>query len=63
MCITEYNEELHISNEKAISREEGRENAIFESVRDCDYSAQRGAQKLGISLDEFMSRMQEKFEQ
>lgn len=37
MCITEYNEELHISNEKQISyakgHEEGHEQACIENAR------------------------------
>ena len=61
MCITEYNEELHINNEKKIShnegRIEGREAEILSSVHEGDYSVERGAQKLGITVEEFKERM------
>lgn len=40
-------------------REEGRTVEIFSSVQEGDYSAQRGAEKLGISVDEFEERMME----
>ena len=38
-------------------REEGRENEIFLSVQEGDYKLKRGAEKLGITEDEFMKRM------
>jgi len=57
VCITEYNEELHIINEKKISYEEGREKEVFGSVQDGDYSAERGAQKLNLSIEEFEEKM------
>lgn len=38
-------------------REEGRENEIFLSVQEGDYKPKRGAEKLGITEDEFMKRM------
>ena len=38
-------------------REEGRENEIFLSVQEGDYNPKRGAEKLGITEDEFMKRM------
>lgn len=57
VCITEYNEELHIKNEKRISRDEGREAEILSSVQEGDYSVERGAQKLGITVEEFKERM------
>ncbi len=38
-------------------REEGRENEIFLSVQEGDYKSKRGAEKLGITEDEFMKRM------
>ena len=36
---------------------EGREFEIFASVQDGDYSVERGAQKLGVDVDEFTRRM------
>ena len=36
---------------------EGREFEIFTSVQDGDYSVERGAQKLGVDVDEFTRRM------
>lgn len=38
-------------------RLEGRENEIFLSVQEGDYKSKRGAEKLGITEDEFMKRM------
>ena len=38
-------------------REEGRENEIFLSVQEGDYKPKRRAEKLGITEDEFMKRM------
>ena len=38
-------------------RKEGRENEIFLSVQEGDYKPKRGAEKLGITEDEFMKRM------
>lgn len=38
-------------------REEGRENEIFLSVQEGDYKPKRGAEKLGITEDEFIKRM------
>ena len=40
-------------------REEGRELEIFSSVQEGDYDVSRGAEKLGISEDEFAKRMKE----
>ena len=37
----------------------GRVNEIFHSVQDGDYSTKRGAEKLGITESEFISRMEE----
>ena len=39
--------------------EMGKQEEIFISVRDGDYSVERGAQKMGISVDEFKKRMNE----
>lgn len=62
VCITEYNEELHINNEKKISHDEGRiegrEEEIFSSVQEGDYGVKRGAQKLNITVEEFRERME-----
>ena len=40
-------------------REEGRELEIFSSVQEGDYDVSRGAEKLGISEDEFAKRKEE----
>lgn len=39
--------------------ERGKQAEIFSSVQDGDYSAERGAQKMGISVDEFRKCMKE----
>lgn len=39
-------------------REEGREIEVFLSVQEGDYGVKRGAEKLGISEGEFISRME-----
>ena len=39
--------------------ERGKRAEIFSSVQDGDYSIERGAQKLGISVDEFRKCMEE----
>ena len=39
-------------------REEGRQKEIFTSVQEGDYSAQRGADKLGLSLEDFITLME-----
>ena len=41
-------------------REEGRQKEIFTSVHEGDYSAQRGADKLGLSLEDFITMMESK---
>ena len=41
----------------AEGREEGRTSEIFSSVAEGDYSAARGAEKLGLSEDEFLAKM------
>ena len=40
-------------------RTEGREEEIFSSVQAKDYSAERGAEKLGISVEDFSSKFKE----
>ena len=42
-----------------IGIERGKQAEIFSSVQDGDYSAERGAQKMGISVDEFRKCMDE----
>lgn len=37
---------------------EGRQKEIFTSVQEGDYSAQRGADKLGLSLEDFITLME-----
>ena len=39
-------------------RQQGREKEIFLSVQEDDYGVKRGAEKLGISEGEFISRME-----
>ena len=39
--------------------ERGKQAEIFSSVQDGDYSVERGAQKMGISVDEFRKCMEE----
>ena len=39
-------------------REEGRETEIFSSVQEGDYGIKRGAEKLGITEEEFIKRME-----
>ena len=39
--------------------EQGKRAEIFSSVQDGDYSIERGAQKMGISVDEFRKCMEE----
>ena len=39
-------------------RAEERAKVIIESVREGDYSAERGAQKLGITVEDFMKLME-----
>lgn len=38
--------------------QQGRELEILSSVKDGDYSPERGAQKLGCSLADFMKKME-----
>ena len=38
-------------------REQGREEEIFLSVQEGDYGTRRGAEKLGITEQEFVKRM------
>ena len=44
---------------KERGRLEGRTEEVYASVRDGDYSAARGAEKLGISIQELEKRMTE----
>ena len=50
-----------IVEERGIERgiERGKQEEIFSSVQDGDYSVERGAQKMGISVDEFRKCMDE----
>ena len=53
--------EEKIGIERGIERgiEQGKQAEIFLSVQDGDYSIERGAQKMGISVDEFRKCMEE----
>ena len=42
---------------RIVGRQQGRESEIFLSVQEGDYGVKRGAEKLGISEEEFTSRM------
>ena len=39
--------------------EQGRKKEVFDSVRDGDYSVERGAEKLNLSVAEFEKQMDE----
>ncbi len=62
MVLTEFNEKVFVNGIRAEGREEGlaegisqgRTKEIFESVQEGDYPPERGAQKLGISPEEFL---------
>lgn len=60
----DYSHERQISLERrdarAEGKAEGRAEEIFHSVQDGDYSVARGAQKLGITEQEFIQQMEEK---
>ena len=47
------------AEEREEGREEGRSFEVYSSVQEGDYGSQRGAQKLGISVEEFEKRMTE----
>ena len=38
--------------------QEGRQEEIFVSVQESDYGVERGAQKLGVSVEDFIKRME-----
>ncbi len=69
MILEEYNEELHIRNEKEISFDEGKKQGIeqgvtqgtqatiFSLIQDGDLSLEKGASKLGISISELENKM------
>ncbi|MCR4895337.1 MAG: hypothetical protein K5891_01020 [Lachnospiraceae bacterium] len=59
MILEEYNEELHIQNEKEISFAAGRESTIFSLIQDGDLSLEKGASKLDISISELEKKMTE----
>lgn len=59
MLLTEYDEKLHLMTVREEGREEGREFEIMESVYEGDYSAERGAMKLTITLSEFQKKFEE----
>lgn len=74
MLLTEYDEQLHIDNEKGISfeegkaeglakgKEEGRTEEIISLVKDGLLQPDIGASRLGISLEEFEKLLEEKVE-
>ena len=60
VCLTEYDEEKTMNAIREEGREEGiekgRTGEIFDSVNAKDYSAERGAEKLGITMEEFQKQ-------
>ncbi|MDD3416993.1 MAG: hypothetical protein PHY47_23860 [Lachnospiraceae bacterium] len=63
MSIYEYDEEKHIQQERKHAREEGREQEIFRSVFENDYSTERGAEKLNLSKELFEEKYQKWMEE
>lgn len=63
MCITEFDEKTFVEGIREEGREEGwkkgRLDEIFASVEAKDYSAERGAQKAGMSISEFITAMEQ----
>ena len=63
MCLTEYNEEEHLKSEKKESFgegfEQGRKEEIFQSVYEKDFSIDRAAEKLKISVSEATAQYEE----
>lgn len=53
MLLTEYNEQVHINNEKGISFEEGRVHELVGLVNDGDLSVEVAARRLNITPEEF----------
>ena len=58
VTMTSYTANI-LAKGEARGEAKGRVNEIFQSVRDGDYSTKRGAEKLGITESEFISRMEE----
>ncbi len=60
MCITEYNEaetmEKFKDEGRAEGRAEGRTETIFSCVYENDFTEQRGAQKLNLSIEQFREK-------
>ena len=59
MLLTEYNEKEHIRMESEDAYLDGKEYEIFNSVFEKDYSIERGAQKMNLSIDAFEKRYQQ----
>ena len=49
---------MRVNKMRMEGRQQGREKEIFLSVQEGDYGVKRGAEKLGISEGEFISRME-----
>lgn len=58
VCITEYNEKTFVDGIREEGKEIGRIEEILVSVQEGDYGPERGAQKLGITVEEFAKRME-----
>ena len=60
MTIAQFSrDDILIYRGREEGREEGRELEVFSSVQEGDYSIERGAQKLNLSVQEFEQRMKE----
>ena len=58
MCITEYNEKTFVDGIKAEGIAEGRIKEIFSCVQDGLFTAEKGAERLNMSLEQFEEEMQ-----
>lgn len=59
VCITEFNEKVFVNGLLKEGIEKGKMQEVFESVECGDYSIDRGAQKLQLSVAEFCKKMEE----
>lgn len=59
MCITEYNEKAFVNGMRAEGIEEGRLGEIFSSVAEGIYGVERGAERAGMSVPDFIKAMTE----
>lgn len=59
MCITEYNEKAFVDGIRVESIEEGRLGEIFSSVAEGIYGVEKGAERAGMSMSDFVKAMTE----